>query len=1425
MKRFGKRIVSTVLVTAMLAAMVGGHSYYAAESANLSDQSGRVRGVVIGWDDWKKFTDQPDYDKAEVGTKEHPFLVLEIVPSMEYAEFGYLVGGCEPVEIDKINDDSVGKLVDLGILQDAADYGYGYYERVEAGNGSYMIDDSVFKDYLSSMDASLEVKDVSDPAADGEPAEEDADASGRDTVTEAPAEGMDAAGQDVITEAPAKDAGAADQDAQAVEPEASFETGARLDDDDYIVLTSLTEEIDVGDMGGDSGNDAVGNGDNAGNNDAGNAGAHNPADGAGEAGGESDLTKDLPAEIPGTDLDAETDEADAGLSAAMPVANVTCKVTVTYVGYGNGDWEWHFLSEVDNYDRYYYNLNNVDVTYDLKDLQQDFNKGEIYAQKWQGDVVGHPAAFYKNTELFLRNSLLPGASDETVAGYSIVVKTTTPDELNGNQGWIDYADLIYLSSVNGNEDLLEIWKDNSSYRRLKNEDSQGTESMTKNWYEVHDLTWDTALKLYNKVTAETNFAGLIVDDSIFDLREGSGFYTDSTVNRNTSVKIYDWNLEDTGSYYYNVAGCSSNIYKLAVMLQAMDSRLFKSLYLSPNDSSDAIIRAEGNSQQNGDAKNYWSVRSFLLKNPYMTWEEYYALGSDDWWENCHSILYATDSDYRYYVNNHMFICPGDVGIVAGYSGALGNVASDYIFNEYLTEKAAKGMDAKLSPANAVGYILEAGMGEQSWKFGTIRVLDIEPTVTVVNGSPQWRLTDSYVRMLAPFYGGKIEIVHRTMEEFVGMHEDLAGEYQMIYLGVGASKPEELQDSIYTRTKDISERKVEELEAFLRAGRPIVVERYFYEPTGRIETDSNIYKFVDKYVNENLTMLFKIRETGKSGRAILQLRKIADIEGPREYTGTKDSYLSSASLEFTIKLNDYDPNDPGDPEKYRYRIYVDRDGDLEFEQDGGYSELLKEAWLYTRPDNVVTPLVLDPIKISCPLPDEAGLVHWRIEVYDSKDVNNREVLTGFSAVDGNQEKIRILQISNNASENVSTLNSWLTDLGNTASDEKGIGFKNYQIPVDDGMTPEKYIEIFKDTKFTYDKTNGSSGLENLNEDLMNYNMIIVNLGSAPNVGNLFSAASGDPDAVAAAAAFLQYWEDMGRSIIYLHDSDSTYVSAAAENNEISQIAANAPTTTVSRLNRGLSLYPFNLGEENLAVTAARAQGPALNPEDETVTVWYCLAGGDYAWNNAMNGYYIYSKNNVFHSSIGYSEKTKDVQKLFVNTMIAAYNASDSGPVVMIGNSGAEDGANQTYEIRELMRDYDVVNGVFESAGDIVGSSLTYPISFTLVESDPYITASYTCAIQYYNKDGSAGDYALEMHDKSGNRYTARQLPNTDIYVFSGLKENTTYILEYKNEYMDSGATSDFSWNRIKFKIDNNSRSYTATLPTVVNMSEQPLFPLD
>ena len=144
----------------------------------------------------------------------------------------------------------------------------------------------------------------------------------------------------------------------------------------------------------------------------------------------------------------------------------------------------------------------------------------------------------------------------------------------------------------------------------------------------------------------------------------------------------------------------------------------------------------------------------------------------------------------------------------------------------------------------------------------------------------------------------------------------------------------------------------------------------------------------------------------------------------------------------------------------------------------------------------------------------------------------------------------------------------------------------------------------------------------------------------------------------------------------------------------------PDMIVSQVNQGqITNYPYQITtEEQQTLTVAATHYQWLQPNMELdkdgdgkneIVVWYCLSDlSDNAktrksqteWNNGwgndngvnlynvspkdvVNNYYIYSMGNVTYSGAGHTEPTGMAEKkLFVNTMVAAYNAGTKAPSV-------------------------------------------------------------------------------------------------------------------------------------------------------------------
>ena len=127
-----------------------------------------------------------------------------------------------------------------------------------------------------------------------------------------------------------------------------------------------------------------------------------------------------------------------------------------------------------------------------------------------------------------------------------------------------------------------------------------------------------------------------------------------------------------------------------------------------------------------------------------------------------------------------------------------------------------------------------------------------------------------------------------------------------------------------------------------------------------------------------------------------------------------------------------------------------------------------------------------------------------------------------------------------------------------------------------------------------------------------------------------------------------------------------------------------TTTASQVNEGaITEYPYKI-DKKITVAATHFQYYQLALEENAdeddsgdLVVWYCLGDKDnkngngyydHSPNDVRNNYYIYSYKNIIYTGVGHSNVQNNnnnlmEKKLFVNTIIAAYNAQAVNPELM------------------------------------------------------------------------------------------------------------------------------------------------------------------
>lgn len=182
------------------------------------------------------------------------------------------------------------------------------------------------------------------------------------------------------------------------------------------------------------------------------------------------------------------------------------------------------------------------------------------------------------------------------------------------------------------------------------------------------------------------------------------------------------------------------------------------------------------------------------------------------------------------------------------------------------------------------------------------------------------------------------------------------------------------------------------------------------------------------------------------------------------------------------------------------------------------------------------------------------------------------------------------------------------------------------------------------------------------------------------------------------------QTQGSTYINLRDNNKQakqYVSGLIWNNDTALYDASAKYT-VGKVNEGaITEYPYKL-PDSFDVASTHAQYWALDLESDSngdaesdVVVWYCLNSKsgvalnaqdlyNKSPNDVRNNYYIYNKGNITYSGAGHSPISDENEiKLFINTMIAAYNAQIKVPEISI----VENGEPEAPEVDNIIIPYD------------------------------------------------------------------------------------------------------------------------------------------
>lgn len=275
---------------------------------------------------------------------------------------------------------------------------------------------------------------------------------------------------------------------------------------------------------------------------------------------------------------------------------------------------------------------------------------------------------------------------------------------------------------------------------------------------------------------------------------------------------------------------------------------------------------------------------------------------------------------------------------------------------------------------------------------------------------------------------------------------------------------------------------------------------------------------------------------------------------------------------------------------------------------------------------------------------------------------------------------------------------------------------------------------------------------------------------------------------------------------------------------------------------ITQYPYQISaDEQLEISNTHYQWLQPNMEldrngdgKNDIVVWYCISGvadGNYkntniyniTPNDVVNNYYIYTMGNVTYSGAGHSTPSKESEiKLFVNTMIAAYNAGVTAPSVRFKDKSGS-------KIQSVYMLYDPVNHI------VLDDKNNGTISVNFQADDYNILAGgQQLCVEFYKScaddtsgaisvDGitgkvlrlkTDGEDGLKITDSNGN--VILPIERNGVKNCYPITNGATYTLKYSSDEMglfstdtsgtilNEGAQASTIYARVYTVYDNGSK---------------------
>ena len=265
----------------------------------------------------------------------------------------------------------------------------------------------------------------------------------------------------------------------------------------------------------------------------------------------------------------------------------------------------------------------------------------------------------------------------------------------------------------------------------------------------------------------------------------------------------------------------------------------------------------------------------------------------------------------------------------------------------------------------------------------------------------------------------------------------------------------------------------------------------------------------------------------------------------------------------------------------------------------------------------------------------------------------------------------------------------------------------------------------------------------------------------------------------------------------YTKNSTGSNALIYRSGMDSYIGNSNSNYIEKVNDGqITNYPYVINSvEKIESTHNQYYALDLNGDSDKdnqtdIVVWYNMTGGqfDSAAGDVKNNYYIYSKGNVIYTGMGhaasqddnsyYKDAVTEVEaKLFINTMIAAYNTGKRNPeVISTDSSGLATNVIYNYYDALLNEDVAAVDFANVAAEDEKNDVYFYVDDLNMTQGIK------TVQVRYYMEVTQALVDQLNANGGSYEAKPAKELPDIGDMAEEGtlVVDVTDYLMPYTYE---------------------------------------------